>query len=191
MIDGCYTLQQNHFNMKKQIFSILGIIIMFAVSSCNDQRRAKNYNDKTLADLEAINFVNKGIGGSLTEIKAAKIAKSRSLNPRIIAFADMMITDHNSVANQLKKIQTDKLITDRNGITPEHEKMLAELSAKSGVEFDKAYMKMMVEDHEKDIELFESVAHNTSATIQDFAEKTLPTLHKHLDSAKEINSSLK
>lgn len=191
MIDGCYTLQENHFNMKKLIFSILGIIIVFAVSSCNDQRRAKNYNDKTLADLEAINFVNKGIGGSLTEIKAAQIAKSRSSNPRIIAFADMMITDHTSVANQLKKIQTDKLITDRNGITPEHEKMLAELSAKSGVEFDKAYMKMMVEDHEKDIELFESVAHNTSATIQDFAEKTLPTLHKHLDSAKEINSYLK
>lgn len=178
--------------MRKLLFSVLAIIMLAALSSChNDQRRAKNYNDKTLADIDAINFINKGIGGSLTEIKAAQIAKGRSSNPQIISFADMMIADHTNVVNQLKKIQTDKLVDDRNGISGENQKMLADLSARSGTEFDKIYMEKMVEDHEKAIELFNSVTNNTSATIQDFAEKTLPTLQKHLDSAKAINASLK
>ncbi len=177
--------------MRKLLFAVLGTVILFTAPSCHDQRRAKNYNDKTLADIDALNFINKGIAGSLGEIEAAKMAKGKSSNAGIISFSDMIIADHTNVVNQLKKIQNDKLVSDRNAITPEHKKMLAELSAKSGAEFDKAYIEMMVADHEKDIELFESVAHNTSATIQDFAEKTLPTLQKHLDSAKEINASLK
>lgn len=178
--------------MRKLFFSVLSIILLTTASSCErDHRKAKNYNDKTLADDDAITLMHMGISGSLMEIKAAEIAKTRSLNPRVINFAKMMINDHTKVANELKKIQADKLVTERNGMLPDHKQHLANLSARSGAEFDKVYMEMMVKDHEKDIELFENVTDNTSATIQDFAEKTLPTLRMHLDSAKAISASLK
>jgi putative membrane protein len=178
--------------MRKLFFSVLSIIMLAAVSSCDrDNRRAKNYNDKTLADYDAITLIREGIMGSLMEINAAEIAKSKSSNPRVISFAKMMINDHTKVANELKKIQNEKLVSDRNDMLPEQKKHLTDLSTKSGAEFDKAYMEMMVKDHEKDIELFEGVTDNTSATIQHFAEKTLPTLQMHLDEAKKINESLK
>jgi putative membrane protein len=178
--------------MRKLFLSVLSIILLIAVAACDrDNRKAKNYNDKTLADYDAITLMRMGIAGSIMEIRAAEIAKSRSSNPRVISFAKMMISDHSKVVNELKKIQADKLVNSRDGLLPEQKQHLADLSAKSGTELDKAYMEMMVEDHEKDIELFENVTDNTNATIQHFAEKTLPTLKMHLDSAKAINASLK
>lgn len=178
--------------MKKLICFLAAIGILLVVSSChNDQRRAKNYNDKTLADDAAIHFITNGIEGSLVEIKAANIAKSKSSNPDIISFANMMITDHTQVVNELKKIQADKLVNSRDNISSEDQAGLAALSAKSGAEFDKAYIEMMIMDHEKAIELFNGVSNNTSGTIQAFASKTLTVLHKHMDSAKTISNSLK
>lgn len=177
--------------MRKLLFLVLGIMILFAAPSCQDQRRAKNYNDKTLADDDAIHFIKNGIEGSLVEIKAAEIAKNRSSNQNVINFANMMITHHTETVNELKKIQADKLVSSRDSINTEHENALAVLSSKSGVEFDKAYIEMMITDHEKAIELFKGVGNNTSGTIQGFAEKTLPSLQNHLDEAKKISSSLK
>ena len=178
--------------MRKLFFSVFGLILLIAVSSChNDQRRAKNYNDKTLADDAAIHFITNGITGSLVEIKAADIAKSKSSNPDVISFAKMMIIDHMQVVNGLKKIQADKLVNSRDNISSEDQNSLAVLSEKAGAEFDKAYMEMMIIDHEKAIELFNGVSNNTSGTIQAFAAKTLTTLHKHLDSAKKISENLK
>jgi putative membrane protein len=177
--------------MRKLLFSVLGILILLFTSSCQDQRRAKNYNDKTLADDAAIHFINNGIEGSLVEIKAAGIAKNRSSNPSIISFANMMITHHTETVNELKKIQADKLVDSRDSINKEHENALNVLSSKSGIEFEKAYIEMMITDHENAIELFKSVGNNTSATIQNFAEETLPTLQTHLNEAKKISESLK
>ena len=177
--------------MRKLLFSVLGILILFNALSCQDQHRAKNYNDKTLADDAAIHFIKNGIEGSLVEIKAAGIAKENSSNPSIIRFANMMIADHAQVVKELKEIQADKLVDSRDNISAEHENSLANLSSKSGGEFDKTYIEMMVADHEKAIELFHGVDNNTSRVIQNFAEKTLPTLQMHLDSAKAISASLK
>jgi putative membrane protein len=177
--------------MRKLLFSVLGILILFIATSCQDQHRAKNYNDKTLADDAAIHFIKNGIEGSLVEIKAANIAKNKSSNPNVINFANMMITDHTETVNELKKIQADKLVDSRDSINEEHQSALNGLSSKQGVEFDKAYIEMMIMDHEKAIELFKGIGNNTSGVIQKFAEKTLPSLQTHLDEAEKISESLK
>ncbi len=173
----------------KKLICLLSVLV--ALSACQDQRKAKNWNDKTLADYDAIKFVRKGIEGGLVEIKLASLAKTRSSNPRVINFADMMIADHTKIGNELKQIQSDKMIDEKDTIATDKQTMIDELAAKSGSAFDKAYMQMMVNDHKEDIELFKSVTNNTSATMQKMAEKTLPTLQMHLDSAMAINASLK
>jgi putative membrane protein len=58
--------------------------------------------------------------------------------------------------------------------------------------FDKDYMDQMVKDHEKDVKAFEEIAQDGSdADVKAWANKTLPTLKKHLELAKEIQGKLK
>ena len=69
--------------------------------------------------------------------------------------------------------------------------MIDSLSKKTGADFDKAYIAMMVKDHEAAVDLFKEQSNDKNQTIQDFARKTLPTIEMHLDKAKDIEASLK
>jgi putative membrane protein len=182
---------RNSLKMKKLIYFLLGVTLLFTASSCQDNRHAKNYNDKTLADDRGLSFIKNGLEGGLTEIKASELAKTKSTNPQIISFANMMIVDHTQAGEELKKIEAAKMVDANDTVSMEHQKLIASLASKTGVAFDKAYMEMMVADHEKAVQLFTEATGNTSNLIQDFSRKILTTLQMHLDSAKAINASLK
>jgi putative membrane protein len=175
--------------MKKLIYLLLAAGLF--ISSCQDSRHAKNYNDKTLVDDEGLAFIKNGLEGGLTEINASGLAKTNSTNPRVISFADMMITQHTQASDELKKIETAKMVDAHDTISMEHQQMIAALKLKKGAEFDKAYIEMMVADHEKALQLFTEATNNTSNLIQNFSRKILPTIQMHLDSAKSIAASLK
>lgn len=71
-----------------------------------------------------------------------------------------------------------------------HQEKLNLLKQKSGAEFDREYMTMMVKDHTKAVKLFENASTHSDAEIKAFATKTLPLLRDHLSSAQTILSSL-
>ena len=66
--------------------------------------------------------------------------------------------------------------------------MIAErLSRLSGAQFDQAYAKAMVEDHEEAVALFEAQTKNgRDAAVKEFASKTLPKLRDHLEMARKL-----
>jgi putative membrane protein len=68
------------------------------------------------------------------------------------------------------------------------QKMADKLSKLSGADFDRAYMKHMVDDHVKDVAMFEKEAKNgKDADLKAWANKTLPTLREHLQMARDVD----
>jgi putative membrane protein len=102
-----------------------------------------------------------------------------------------MIADHTKADSTIRWLEDDKLITEKDTISAEHLAMIDTLSHKTGADFDRAYIEMMVHDHEGAVDLFTEETNDKNQTIQDFARKTLPTIQMHLDSAKAIAASLK
>ena len=176
--------------MKNLIYLALGAVILLSVESCAE-RQAKNFNNETNADQDGVAFVKNGIEGGLTEIKASSLAITNSSNPRVLSLAKMMISDHTSAGNDLKKIEDDQAIMEKDAITPAHQEEIRDLSAKTGPAFDRAYTQMMVDDHENAVELFAGATRNNAPEIANFAKKTLPTIQMHLDSSKAVLASLK
>ena len=65
------------------------------------------------------------------------------------------------------------------------------LSKMRGAEFDRAYMREMVEDHDKDVKKFRQQAeHGNDADLKTFAQNTLPVLEQHQKMAHDISKSL-
>ena len=63
-------------------------------------------------------------------------------------------------------------------------------AVRNGEEFDAAYMPLMVEDHQKDIEAFRKEARQgTNPDLKSFAEQNTATLEQHLRQAREIQAS--
>jgi putative membrane protein len=171
--------------MKKLIYPVLGLAMAFSLQSCLDNWKAKYYDDV------GISLIKNGIEGGMTEIAASKLAISNSTNPDVVSFAKMMITDHSKADSTLLWMEHDKLITEKDTINGEHKEMLDSLATKKGADFDKAYITMMVKDHESAVDLFTDASTDKNQTIQDFAYDTLPTIKMHLEKARQLESALK
>lgn len=177
--------------MKKLIYPVLGLALMFSVQSCMDNYKAKYLNEKTLIDDGGISLIKNGMEGGMTEIAASKIALKNSQNPQVVSLAQMMIADHSKSDSTLHWMEDDKMLSETDSISDNHKILLDSLKTKTGAAFDKAYVSMMIHDHKVAIDLFKDESDNKNQTIQDFARQTLPTLEKHLEMAKDLQASLK
>lgn len=150
-----------------------------------------NPGTQSTVDDKTHNFMNEAAMGGMAEVEFGKLAQEKAMNPRVKNFGEMMVRDHTGVNNDLKSIAQQKNVTLPADLG-KHKDHYDDLSKKNGADFDKAYIKMMVDDHKDDIEAFEKIAQNgTDPDLKTFASQKLPTLRMHLDSAKAIQKSLK
>lgn len=130
----------------------------------------------------AVNAANAG----MTEIQAATIAQQQATDADVKKYAALMIKDHTAAADSLKMVASKKNLTLPSTISPDMQNAITDLQKKTGKDFDKAYMKMMVSDHKNVINAFEDESKNGSdADIRAFADNTLHTLRHHLDEAQK------
>ena len=68
-----------------------------------------------------------------------------------------------------------------------HQKLIDDLTAATGADFDKTYAKQQVDGHEEAVKLFDSYAKDgDNASLKQFAQKTLPVIQDHLTEAKKL-----
>jgi len=161
------------------------------IQACTNNNSAKNSGKKVQIDSISSKFLKNAIEGGLTEIKASELAASHSQNKRVTFLAKMMVADHNKAGDILKKIEANNAITGKDAISAAHNQTIEELSKKSGIDFDKAYLQAMIKDHENAVLLFINATQIKDSTLRVFAKKTLPVIQMHLDSARVINKDIK
>lgn len=138
------------------------------------------------------NFMVEAASGSMMEIELGSYAAANAGSAAVKQFGQMMMTDHTKADSILSVIAQVKNIAIPNVPGEEHQKHIDNLKKKKGADFDKDYMKMMIDDHEEDIKKFEDASKNSKdEDIRQFATNTLPTLRKHLDAAKKVKDGLK
>jgi putative membrane protein len=132
------------------------------------------------------------------DIDAGKLAKSRSKNKEIQAFAEQMITDHTAVnkqavalANKLKvkPADSDTSASLKDGA----KKNVANLHKLSGAAFDKAYIDHEVAYHQAVLDAIDKVLIPSAknAELKDLIVKVRPAIAAHLDHAKMVQGKLK
>jgi putative membrane protein len=137
-------------------------------------------------------FAVEAASGGMMEVQLGELAQQKAHSQRVKEFGAMMVRDHTKANDELKSLAGMKNITLPPAPGEDHMDHIKKLSKKTGKEFDKDYIKMMVDDHKSDIDAFEKISKDgKDSDLKGFASKTLPTLQKHLDSAKAINDALK
>lgn len=160
-------------------------------TNMNNNGAAGATTSSTLSD-DDNKFVLKAASGGMMEVELGRLAQQKASSAQVKEFGSMMVTDHTKANDELKSLAQAKGITLPATMKDEHQKHVKDLSEKTGVEFDKAYMKMMVDDHKEDIDDFEDCSKDSKdADLKAFATKTLPVLQKHLASAKTTHDALK
>jgi putative membrane protein len=133
-------------------------------------------------------FAVAAAAGGMEEVKFGQLAVQQGSAQDVKDFGAMMVKDHSMGGDKLKTIAASKNLTLPDSLSADAQKDYSNLQAKTGKDFDKAYISMMVDDHKKDIKDFESESKNGSdADIRGFADSSLHMLHMHLAAAEKCD----
>jgi putative membrane protein len=137
-------------------------------------------------------FMMKAAQGGMAEVDMGNMASSKATNADVKKFGEHMVADHSKANDELKQLAATKGVTLPATVSDEEKKDMDAMTAKEGKDFDKAYIDDMVKDHEKDVAEFEKASKEAKdADLKAWAAKTLPTLQKHLQMAKETQKKVK
>ncbi len=132
-------------------------------------------------------FMTKAASGGMMEVELGKLAAQKAQRKEVKDFGNMMVTDHTKVNEELKKLAQQKNIMLPDSMSESHMDHVKELRDKTGADFDKAYMDLMVSDHEEDVDMFQSAADEMQdPEVKNFATTTVVSLRQHLDRAKQV-----
>jgi len=135
-------------------------------------------------------FVKEAAMGSLAEVEIGRLAAQKATSAEVKQFAQRMVDDHGKANAQLSTLAAKKSIAPPSELTGKEKKTIEKLSKASAEDFDRTYMKMMVDDHKKDVAEFKkAVSSATDSDVKAFASETLPTLEDHLRLAQQIADS--
>ena len=136
-------------------------------------------------------FLRKAAAGGAAEVELGNLAKDKATDPDVKQFAEKMVTDHTKANDELKRLAEKKGVAISDMPDSKSKREMDRLSKLSGADFDKAYAKLMVSDHEKDVSEFQKESKDArDPEVRDFASRTLPTLQDHLRMAQEDNSKV-
>ncbi len=190
--------------MKKISFVLLALPLAFACNNgANDSvEKADSANE---AKMDTSNNMTQGIpvsentsqfmvsaaNGNMTEVNAGKLAEQKAQNSRVKNFGSMMVKDHTAANDELKSLANQKNVTLPSALGNDKQDAINDLNKETGKKFDKDFIDMMVRDHKKVIDDFQTADNNTNdADVKAWIEKTLPTLKMHLDSAQAIQNAI-
>ncbi|MVN22159.1 DUF4142 domain-containing protein [Mucilaginibacter arboris] len=142
-------------------------------------------------DKDDADFAVKAANGGMAEVALGQLAQQKATNPDVKAFGAKMVTDHTKANDKMMALAKQKNITLPAAIGNDEQKVMDDLSKKTGKDFDKAYVKEMVKDHDKDVKLFEDESKNgKDADVKAFAATTLPVLKMHQTMIKAIDKKM-
>jgi predicted outer membrane protein len=137
--------------------------------------------------------------GSDRQVVSGRI-EDRNTSPtdRNAAPADRNATPSSTDANRTDRDRARDTDTSRSGLgagsgkdlesaKSMHQQHIDHLRGLSGEEFDRAFGKHMVQDHQKAVAKFTKASQSLDdAELKSFAAKTLPTLQQHLAAAQQL-----
>ena len=194
--------------MKKLIYGVAIGLSVFAFQACNSNKDSKDMADSlnqvkdttsnvmntggiAVEEFDA-EFATKAAVGGMGEVLMSKLALEKSTNATVKDFATMMVTDHSKANDELMAIAKTKNITLPSALDADHQKVYDDLQAKTGTDFDKAYVNAMLDGHKSTLDLLQKEEKDgKDAELKAFATKTAPVVDGHLTKIKAIDSAMK
>jgi putative membrane protein len=137
-----------------------------------------------------LKFMNDTAQSGLMEVQAATLAQQKAQNDEVKRFAQQLLDDHNKANQELQALAKQKNVNLPADMGPKHQQHISRLQNLSDAQFDREWIKMQVDHHKKDVREFQRhVNRSMDSHVKAFAEKNLPTLQQHLQTAQNLQQT--
>jgi len=147
--------------------------------------------EKGPATFDDTAFLKNAISGGMHEVRLGKLAILRAKHVAVKEFGERMVKDHSEANEDLKALARSLKVVPPEKTMREHQEEYKRLAKFTGRDFDMAYIKHMVADHEIDVKEFTRASKEAnSPELRKLATKLLPKLRDHLKMARETKARL-
>jgi putative membrane protein len=197
---GLPVLQQ-HLAMANQVAPQVGVTGVVASNPTQNPPTTQNppvvtqpgpVTTQTGTDISAdMPFVRMAASSNLMEVRLGQLAQSKASNQAVKQFGQRMVTDHNSMQQQLTSTAASMGQTFTPTLNSQHQQEVSRLQNLNGQEFDRAYMTSMIRGHQQDVSEFQTRSRSaTSTQIRNLASSSLPMLQQHLSLAVQVGNQV-
>jgi len=136
-------------------------------------------------------FVMAATRDGMFEVEAGKLAQAKAMDPTVKKYAGMMVEHHGKANEELGAVARANNLEVPTTLSGDEADKLQKLRDESGDDFDEDYLEMMIDAHQKSIDLFETqMKREEDPVLQQWAAQTVPTLRTHLEEAKTAKKVL-
>jgi len=132
-------------------------------------------------------FIAEAVRDGLTEIELGRLGVTEASDTRVRELARSLLEEHEKANRELVRLAKQKRLEVPTEIDRERRCLIDDLKGTAAGEFQQAYMKALVKDHQRSISIFlqESRA-GEDDDVKDFAGRLLSVLTDHFRLAKSI-----
>jgi putative membrane protein len=168
--------------MKSTLSILCCLALCSLTASAQKEHAAKG---KPMTDQQ---FLDMAAQTDMLEAHLGQMAADQAASQDVKDYASMLVTDHTGDYQQLTALAAKDGLTVPKGLDAAHDKMIAPFEKLKGAAFDSHYTHDMIAGHTEAIGVYtKESADAQNADVKAYASATLPTLHKHLDSAKDLS----
>jgi putative membrane protein len=139
---------------------------------------------------QTTDFVHKISMGNKFEIDSSKLAINKTSAKDVKSFAEMMVSDHTQIGDQLKKAlaSSGTGLTETETLDSDLQKELDQLTSAPPTAFDNLYVQAQSRAHDEAVTLVANYAESgDDVSLKKFASDTLPILKKHQDAVHTLS----
>ena len=134
-------------------------------------------------------FLQNALQGANSEIMLGRMAAERARSPAVREFGQTLVSDHQQARQELRDLGRNFGL--RPGWQPSDEARdeRQKLDGLRGRDFDREFVRFMIDDHRKDISEFRDEANEQHGRVSDLARNQIPTMRNHLRMAIALERS--
>lgn len=192
--------------MKKILLAgtaILGAgLLILSLNSCKNENKQEDpkevAEDANEAKFDTLNnkeddseFLVDQAEINLAEIELGKLAQQKGTNAEVKKFGKMLVDEHTKSASEVSALAKAKNFTLPTSVTEDGQEEYKKLNEKSGLDFDKKFVDMMIDGHEKAIDKLQKASKDaTDNDVKLWASNNIAPLTAHLEHAKLLKQNL-
>lgn len=183
----------------KAFISVVLVLLTPVIFTCKNQSGSEKSTGSDgmgqrdmylIEDDDDEKFIREAGSACMMEVELGKYAGQKANNQRVKKFGEMMAEDHSNANTELQAMAQMRNIPI--SMEERHSRIMTGLQGKSGNEFDREYLREMVNVHQEDLDKFKKQAERSkNPDVRAFASKNVLVFQLHLDSAKLIIKQLK
>jgi putative membrane protein len=177
--------------MNRTVLTLAAMALLMSTSAFAQSVGEKTGVNSTLGiSPTTADFVKEAAMSDMTEVAAAKLGLERG-NAQEKTFATQMITDHTKTSEELKSMApADAKAAIPTALDSSSQGNIDKLKNAKPDDFSSDFDSMQVSAHKDAVSLFERYAKGgDDPKLKDWAGKTLPALHHHLDMAQNLGTT--